>query len=72
MKTLNYVLGEDKEIEIGGELYFGQIWDGKSGDVLELLKSGAVSFDEDKVIFFYVVKNAENVLNTIVRITDIY
>ena len=29
MKTLSYVLGQEREIEISQEYYFGQLWDGE-------------------------------------------
>ena len=71
MKTLSYVLGTEREIEIGQECYFGQLWDGK-GDGEELLESGAVSPDEENVIAFEVIENADDPLETLVKVTDIY
>lgn len=72
MKTLSYILGQEREIEIGQEYYFGQLWDGENGDANELLKSGAVSPDEENVITFEVIENADNPIETLVRVTDIY
>ena len=71
MKTLSYVLGTEREIEIGQEYYFGQIWDGE-GDGEELLESGAVSPDGENVIAFEVIENADDPLETLVKVTDIY
>lgn len=72
MKTLSYILGQEREIKIGHEYYFGQLWDGENGDANELLKSGAVSPDEENVIAFEVIENADNPIETLVRVTDIY
>ena len=72
MKTLSYVLGQEREIEIDKEYYFGQLWDGENGDANELLESGAVSPDGENVIAFEVIENAENPLETLVKVTDIY
>ena len=72
MKTLSYVLGEEKEIEIGQEYYFGQLWDGENGEAHELLESGAVSPDEENVLAFEIVEKAMNPLETLVKVTDIY
>ena len=68
MKTLSYVLGEERKIEIGQEYYFGQLWDGE-GDGEELMESGAVSPDGENVIAFDVIENADDPL---VKVTDIY
>lgn len=72
MKTLSYVLGREREIEIGQKYYFGQLWDGENGDASELLESGAVSPDEENVIAFEVIENADDPLETLVKVTDIY
>lgn len=72
MKTLSYVLGQKREIEIGQEYYFGQLWDGENGDANELLESGAVSPDGENVVAFLVVEKAQNPLETLVKVTDIY
>ena len=71
MKTLSYVLGQEREIEIGQEYYFGQLWDGE-GDGEELLESGAISPDEENVVAFEIVENADDPLETLVKVTDIY
>lgn len=71
MKTLSYILGQEREIEIGQEYYFGQLWDGE-GDGEELMESGAVSPDGENVIAFEVIENADNPIETLVRVTDIY
>lgn len=71
MKTLSYILGAEQEIEVGAELYFGQLWDG-DGDGEELLQSGAISPDNENVVAFDVVGENENILNAVVRVTDIY
>ena len=72
MMTLSYVLGKEREIEIGQEYYFGQLWDGQSGEANELLESGAVSPDEENVVAFEIVEKAMNPLETLVKVTDIY
>ena len=71
MKTLSYVLGEEREIEIGQKYYFGQLWDGE-GDGEELLESGTISPDGENVVAFEIVEKAMNPLETLVKVTDIY
>lgn len=71
MKTLSYILGAEQEIEVGSELYFGQLWDG-DGDGQELLESGTINTDNENVVAFDVVEENENILNAVVRVTDIY
>ena len=72
MKTLSYILGSSEEkIIINGEYYFGQLWDG-NGDGEELLESGAISPDGENVVSFEVVKKADNMLETVIRVTDMY
>lgn len=72
MKTLSYILGSsEEEIVINEEYYFGQLWDG-NGDGEELLESGAISPDGENVVSFEVVKKANDILETIVRVTDMY
>ena len=72
MKTLTYILGSSEEkIIINGEYYFGQLWDG-NGDGEELLESGAISPDGENVVSFEVVKKADNMLETVIRVTDMY
>lgn len=71
MKTLNFILGTEKEIEIGDELYFGEIWDG-NGDGEELLEDGTVSPDGENVVAFKIKEKASDPLQTLVEVTDIY
>lgn len=71
MKILSYILGSSEEkIIINEEYYFGQLWDG-NGDGEELLESGAISPDGENIISFEVVKKSEDILETIVKVTDI-
>ena len=67
MKTLE----TREEITIGMEIRFADIWDG-NGDGEELLHSGAISPDNENVISFDVIEENSNILNTIVKVTDIY
>lgn len=94
MKTLSYINGGDQEIEIGAELYFGQLWDG-NGDGQELLESGAITAYEKKepeqteeavaceeyeepeleeyiVAFEIVEEDKDDILDTLIKVTDIY
>ena len=71
MKTLTYILGSEAEIVSSKEYYFGQLWDG-NGDGEELLESGAISPDGENVVSFEVVKKANDISETIVRVTDMY
>lgn len=70
MRTLNYIRGKREEIQVGKLLYFGQVWDG-IGDGEGLLEDGCIAVGEDEVKFKVVGKN-KNVMDTIIRITDIY
>lgn len=73
MMTLSYVLGNIEEIKIGQKYYFGQLWDGESGDASELLESGAVSPDEENVVAFEVLEeDPDDICKTLVKVTDIY
>lgn len=72
MKTLSYVLGQEREIEVGQEYYFGQLWDGEDGDAEELLESGSLSPDGENVVAFEIQEGAENALETLVKVVDIY
>ena len=71
MKTLSYVLGQERKIEIGQEYYFGQLWDGE-GDGEELLESGSIAIydknGEFDVYDFEVVKKDDNIMNAIVKV----
>ena len=72
MKILRYILGSSEEkIIINGEYYFGQLWDGK-GDGEELLESGAISPNGENVVAFEVVKKADDILETVIKVTDMY
>ena len=72
MKILSYILGSSEEkIIINGEYYFGQLWNG-DGNGEELLESGAISPDGENIVAFEVVKKSEDILETIVRVTDMY
>ena len=70
MKTLSYILGSEEEIVINREYYFGQLWNG-NGDGEELLESGAISPNGENVVSFEVVKKSEDILETVVKVTDI-
>ena len=72
MKILSYILGSSEEkIIINGEYYFGQLWDG-NGDGEELLESGAISPDGENIVAFEVVKKADDILETVIKVTDMY
>ncbi len=71
MKTLSYIYWTEQEIEIGAELYFGQLWDGE-GDGEELLESGCISPDNENIVAFDILEKAEDILNTCIKVTDIY
>ena len=72
MKTLSYILGSSEEkIIINGEYYLGQLWDG-NGDGEELLESGAISPSGENVVAFKVVKKADDILETVIKVTDMY
>lgn len=84
MKTLSYILGTEEDIEVGKELYFGQLWDG-DGNGVDLLESGAISYydsetEEEYVIDFEISGERggdlesledEEILEILVRITSI-
>lgn len=72
MKTLSYIMSEtEKEIKLGEELYFGEVWNGE-GDGIELLESSCISPDNENVVSFDIVEKTDNILNTLIKITDIY
>lgn len=63
-----------EEIAIGMEIKFAELWDG-NGDGEELLDSGAIAVYEDdieNVIAFEIFETDEDILNTLIRVTDIY
>lgn len=72
MRTLDYILDQEREIEIGQEYYFGQLWDGDDGDAEELLESGSVSLDNENMIAFEIVEKEDDPLETVVKIIDLY
>ena len=60
-----------EEIKIGMEIRFAELWDG-NGDGEELLDSGAISPDNENIVGFVIVENASNILDTVVKVIDIY
>ena len=60
-----------EEIAIGMEFRFAELWNG-NGDGDELLQSGAISPDNENVVAFDIVEENSDILNTFVRVTDIY
>ena len=60
-----------KDIAIDMEVRFGELWDG-NGNGEELLSSGAVSPDNENIVAFKITEICGNILNTIVKVTDIY
>ena len=71
MKILSYILGSSEEkIIINGEYYFGQLWNG-DGNGEELLESWAISADGENIVAFEVVKKSDDILETVVKVTDI-
>lgn len=71
MNTLSYCYGRAGQVEIGNTYYFGQLWDGNH-DGNELLESGAISIDNKNVVAFDIVNKSEDILQAIVKVTDIY
>lgn len=74
MKTFSYVLGTEREIEIGKKYYFGQIWNGNY-DGERLLEDESICVDEEAktiVGFTVIEKNCEDIMKSIVKVTDIY
>lgn len=72
METLSYIYdGTEQEVEIGMELYFWQLWDG-DGDGQELPESGSISPDNENVVAFKIVETSDDILKTVVKVTDIY
>ena len=66
-----------KELEVGEEIRFADLWQTEDGDVEELLESECVQvangeYDEPIIADFEIVKaDEENAINTLVKITDI-
>lgn len=78
MKTLSYIHGNQREIVKGESYYFGELLDG-SGDVDNILDGkgeGVLWVDsEDEasfVDFKYDALNTDQLLDTIVTVTDIF
>lgn len=74
MKTLSYIYGTEQEIEIGAKLYFGQLWDG-NGNGEELLESGSIAIcenDAENIIAFEILDSSDDILNILVKVTNIY
>lgn len=73
LNTLSYILGTEDTIEAGKEYFFGQLWDG-NGDGEELLESGAIAVYQDGteyIVDFEVVEPADDILQAVVKVTDI-
>ena len=60
-----------EEIKIGMEIRFAELWDG-NGDGEELLDSGAIGPDNENIVGFVIVETASNILDTVVKVIDIY
>ncbi len=65
-----------EEIKVGMEVRFAELWDG-NGEGEELIESGAIAvWDEqtesEDTVWFKIIKPAEDILNTLVRVTDIF
>ena len=71
MKTLSYIYAAEEEIEIGNTYYFGQLWDG-NGEGEFLLESGSISIDDILVEFKVLEENEDDILKSIVEVTDLY
>lgn len=71
LKTLSYSYGIEEEIEINRTYYFGQLWDG-NGDGNELLESGCISLDNENIVVFKIQETNNDILQTLVKIVDIY
>ena len=71
MKTLSYIYAAEEEIKIGNTYYFGQLWDGY-GDGEFLLESGSISIDDTIVEFKVLEENKDDILKSIVEVTDLY
>ena len=71
MKTLSYIYAAEEEIEIGNTYYFGQLWDG-NGEGELLLESGSIGIDDIIVEFKVLEKDNDDILKSIVEVTDLY
>lgn len=57
--------------KVGDVVRFGDLWDG-DGDGISILKSGAISPDNDVVVAFSYNYIDSDLLNTLIRIEDIF
>ena len=70
-------LETNEHVVIGNRYRFSELWTG-DGDGEELLDSGSIALwsdrlDEEIIIEFSVIEKDENdILNTLVKVTDIY
>lgn len=67
-----------KEIEVGEKIRFADLWQSEEGDEEELLESGCVwvgnNEDDAPVMagFEIVDKDEENLINTVVKVVELY
>lgn len=68
---------ESREFKVGMEVRFAELWDG-NGDGEELLSSGAIAVwneeteTDDNIVSFEIIEPSEDILNTLVKVTDLY
>lgn len=75
MKTLSYVKSKIEEIEVGEKYYFGQLVNGDE-NLDELVESECVAIydeeiEEERIVDFEVIEENEDILQTLVKVTDI-
>ena len=82
IKTESYVKTNYlNEVVRGAVYYFGQLWNG-NGDGQEILESGSIAMWDEKLEFdpygdnwvtvdFEIVREAENILDTTVKVVNI-
>lgn len=74
LKTESYAGGIKEVVKAGEIYYFGQLWSG-NGNGTELLESGAIAMVDEGgkeiIVRFAVIEMDENILNAIVRVTEI-
>lgn len=75
LMTEGYKYLSKEEIKIGEEYYFGQLWD-ETGDGEELLESRCIAMYDQEIcdwliVNFDVVVNADDILETIVKVTSV-
>lgn len=74
---MNVKMFNGAELEVGEEIRFADLWQTEDGDVEELLESECVhvangEYDEPIIADFEIVaEDEENLVNTLVKITDI-